>query len=722
MIISLLAIGLISILGQVALLRELNVAFYGVELIYLLALGIWLFWTAVGALFSRRKWQPSANGMAVLFLLSGIVFPVDVVFIRASRILFGGVPGAYLSFPHQLTIMIIALMPIGLLLGLLFQRAAKIYVADGKTLAKAYAIESVGGLAGGLLATLTIRWGIQNCDLAFVCGLACILTPMVFLPGKRTFPYRSLSVVLSVLLLLILWKADFIDRQMTAWNHPALLESKDSPYGRITVTRLAGQVSVFENDALAFETEGTEAEYFSHLSALQHPAPRHVLILGGGMEGTLKEILKHAPQSVDVVELNPVMVNLVSRHLPDDIEKSLTKPNVHVIFADPRRFLQKNRSYDLILVGMPEPTSGQTNRFYTQEFFEQCAARLKPGGILSFRLRSAENLWTPALARRMESIYQALNSVFPQIVVLPGTTNIITASRDPLPHTPNILIRHLQNRKLKTRLITEDYIRYLYTNDRYFEIAKRLKRSSVPPNTDVRPICYQYTFSIWLSKFFPRIAARDSSSLLAESLANPKTKWILWIGLPLAFLLCRLWPALRRVFLVAVAGFIGMVLETVLILQYQVKHGVLFQDIGLLLMSFMGGLALGSITINGMMAVPAGKSGRKPTRWWGVGLAVGFCLLCAAVVATVRTGAFSGLFPIASFLASAGFLVAGMFAYTSLYQIRDQKKVVSPLYSADLFGGCLGSLVSSLLFIPLAGLDVSTGWMFLLAVASILLV
>jgi spermidine synthase len=173
---------------------------------------------------------------------------------------------------------------------------------------------------------------------------------------------------------------------------------------------------------------------------------------------------------------------------------------------------------------------------------------------------------------------------------------------------------------------------------------------------------------------------------------------------------------------VAVAGFIGMALETVLILQYQVKHGVLFQDIGLLLMSFMGGLALGAVTINGMMAFPMGRRGRKPTRWWGVGLVAGFCLLCAAVVAMIRTGAFSGLFSIALFLASAGFLVAGLFAYASLYQIRDQKKMVSPLYSADLLGGCLGSLASSLLFIPLTGLDVSTEWILLLAAASILLV
>ena len=102
MIISLFSIGLVSILGQVVLLRELNVSFYGVELIYLLALGIWLFWTAVGALAARRIDLTSGKALALLFIIFGIILPLDIVFIRASRLLVGGVPGAYLSFSSNL--------------------------------------------------------------------------------------------------------------------------------------------------------------------------------------------------------------------------------------------------------------------------------------------------------------------------------------------------------------------------------------------------------------------------------------------------------------------------------------------------------------------------------------------------------------------------------------------------------------------------------------------
>ena len=125
MIIYLLAIGLISILGQVVLLRELNVSFYGIELIYLLALGIWLFWTAAGAVIGRRNRSPSINHIAALFIIFGIVIPLDIVFIRSSRLIFGGIPGAYLTFFQQLIVVVISILPAGLLSGFLFQWTCK---------------------------------------------------------------------------------------------------------------------------------------------------------------------------------------------------------------------------------------------------------------------------------------------------------------------------------------------------------------------------------------------------------------------------------------------------------------------------------------------------------------------------------------------------------------------------------------------------------------------
>ena len=56
-------------MGQVILLRELNVALYGVELIYILAMAVWLLWSAVGAMIGPRFRVPekSTVGWALFF-------------------------------------------------------------------------------------------------------------------------------------------------------------------------------------------------------------------------------------------------------------------------------------------------------------------------------------------------------------------------------------------------------------------------------------------------------------------------------------------------------------------------------------------------------------------------------------------------------------------------------------------------------------------------------
>ena len=143
----LFAIGLVSILAQVVILRELTVAFYGVELIYTLALGVWLFFSACGAMISRRIQAPSRIRINLLFLFLSLCIPLDIAFIRSVRLLFSGIPGAYLPLHSQIAAMSISLLPPGLLLGLLFQWAAKAYMAEKRSLARTGAILENAGTA-----------------------------------------------------------------------------------------------------------------------------------------------------------------------------------------------------------------------------------------------------------------------------------------------------------------------------------------------------------------------------------------------------------------------------------------------------------------------------------------------------------------------------------------------------------------------------------------------
>ncbi|MCK9197226.1 MAG: hypothetical protein M0P16_09620 [Syntrophales bacterium] len=691
-------IGLISLLSQVILLRELSVAFYGVELIYLFALGVWLFFTAAGAMISRYR-VATAGTMTFAFLCLAILLPLDVLFIRGSRLLFAGVPGAYLPFYQQLLVPVLALFPIGLLTGFLFPLAATIFIHEKpdskRTLAGAYGIESLGALAGGILSTLFLKFDIPVLAATLLGSIFIALTPLISL--KKTDKAWLLATIIAVCCLVALNWTSWLDRKTIGWNHPHLMESQDTAYGRITVTGLSGQAAVFENNVLSFETEGTEGETFAHLTALQHPHPRQVLLLGGGMEGLVEALRQHPVEKIDVVELNSRMVEMVSRHMPLQRQSTLNTPPVRLIFADPRDFLRHSDAYDLILVAMPDPASGQTNRFYTREFFQACAARLRPGGVIGLRLRSAENIWPPPLMYRMASINEALKSVFPHVLFLPGTTNIVTAAATPLAEDAAPLIERWQSRQISARLVRPPFITYLFTNDRFQEIRNILQTTAISANSDIRPVCYRYTLQIWLSKFFPRASFHD------VTLPLPAVLFSLAV-MAGAFFLARSHPSISRIFpgkrvlLAGMAGFCGMILQNVLLLHYQVKDGALYQDIGLLIACFMAGMALGAIFLPRRLSLP--------DRRWGGGLLGGFFALTILIYFVLIRDGGAGLLFMACLLAFSGFFVGGLFAYATLTNATDSYPLISPLYAADLIGGGSGALLGGLLLIPAAGLDI----------------
>lgn len=718
----LLATGFLSILTQIVLLRELNAAFYGVELIYLVALAAWLLWTAAGAAATTgRPRVRSATAVGVACTALAPVLLADVAFLRAVRVLFGGVPGAFLPFWQQLLALTIAIAPVGVLLGLLFQWSARRFVGTRHTLAHAYAIESAGAVVGGLVAAVLLGAGARAVTLATLGAAVAVVAPL----APHAMRGHRFARVAAMFVLALgawgVWQSGSIDRRLSAWSHPALLDTRDSPYARITLTRLGDEISVFENDALAFSTEGTDPEVFAHLVALQHPAPARMLLLGGGPEGLSRHLLEHGPEQLDNVELDSVLLDLVARHVPAG--GAAPDAGARVIIDDPRRFLRDSGRYDVMVIGMPEPDSGAANRFYTREFFELCAARLAPGGVVGLRLRTAENFWTPAQVLRAASIQRALRSAFADVVVLPGATTVIVASPAPLARDAAALIDRLAARRIRARVVSPAYLRYLYTNDRRVEISRRLDASQASANSDVRPACYQYAAIIWLGRFWPALTRLDPSPPAPTAAAGRLARWGLGVALLVVFASARRHPARRRLLIALVAGFSGMAIETVLLLHYQLKQGALFEDLGVLLTGFMGGLALGAIAARRLRLVHETIGGRRAVgRWWGLAMVAGLSVLCGGVAALVAAGVAGGLLGVACLLALAGFFVAALFAYASVHQVGDQQAVISPLYAADLVGGCAGSLVATLFVIPMAGLAVTAGWAAVLAALMVLLI
>jgi spermidine synthase len=239
--------------------------------------------------------------------------------------------------------------------------------------------------------------------------------------------------------------------------YPALLDAADTPYARIAITRRDSQIAVFENGALAFDTEGVGAEAFADLAAVQHAHPRRALVIGGGGEGVPGALGRHGIPLIHDLEVDQRAFELVRSHTAA-ARSDAVDGRVAVIFEEPRRFLEHAESYDLILVAAGAPTSGASSRFYTREFFAQCARRLTPGGVVAIRLTAAENVWPGPLVRGTASIVSALRHEFGTVELLAGATLYVFASNTALPDDHAVLADRLSTRGVRPRLITPPYL------------------------------------------------------------------------------------------------------------------------------------------------------------------------------------------------------------------------------------------------------------------------
>ncbi len=689
------AIGFFSILAQVVILRELNVAFYGIELIYVLSFGIWLIGSALGVSIGKRSFIPKSIHIQFLFYLANLLLLSDFIFIRSIRKSFGSVAGSFLPFFQQIIILLIALIPLSLIAGLLFQWTAKDFLRKNETLAKAYAVESAGGVAGGLFSTLSLILRMNNFSTAlFCCLILTFAASLSFEKSRITNKFFS-SLIFATIITLYLFNQK-IDYYLNLWNHPFLIKSIDTPYGRVSISSFENQINVFIDDALAYETGSFDAEEIVHISTLQLDKIDNVLVLGGGFEGIIYELLKLPVKRIDYVEINKELIDAVKNYLPENLSSPLKNQKVKIIYDDPRKFLRNRHSYDLILIGMPEPMSAQNNRFYTKEFFLQCYNSLNQTGVLSFRIRSSENIWTNQLKERNKSIFNALKINFKNIIVLPGV--IFIASKKNLIRDISFLVNRFNERKPETKLILPQYINYIFTNDRFYEIQKIFNEKSETINTDLHPVCYAYTTSIWLSKFFPDLSYKNLT------FQSPSKNFLITVLIVLfaIFIIIRNYNNLKRMIIVFTAGLTGMILEVILIIIYQNQNGILYRDIGVLLTSFMIGLSLGAFFINYLISFF-----REKEKYLGIMLIVSLLLLNAAVYYLMNTILQSSLIIFLILLLLDGFLTAGIFSFACFYKTQHQQNLISQLYASDLIGGCSGSLIASLILIPFYGMPFS---------------
>ena len=478
-----------------------------------------------------------------------------------------------------------------------------------------------------------------------------------------------------------------------------MIATVDSPYALLSASREAEQISFFANDLWLFTyPDPLTAEHQVQFGLLEHPEPRRVLLLGGGVAGLGAEILKtRTVTELTYVELDPYLVRLAQGLLPAVADLS-RDPRVHLIYQDARRFIETtDQRYDVILMALPEPKSAQLNRFYTREFYRLVARKLLPGGVFSFALPGAETSLSPLRAAYLAMAYHTLGQVFSEVVAFPGGQVRFFASAGPgvLASDPEVLVRRLKQRRLSLQYVREYYL--LQDLSPAGSISDQVLGQSPPSiNTDLNPRCY----------FFDLVLTTVQEGLGVKEALLAVQQWlpaVPWAALILATVLTG--GALRRrpsprLYQVVVMGLGTMALEILVLVLYQIKLGSLYQQLGVLIAAFMAGMAAGSAagcrwtgraragrSFRGSAGGP-GSPGRSP----GPLVARGYHFRGARLGVLDRAG-------YVLVLALAGFGGGGIFAGRSAALWHEIVPAArgqgGRLYAADLLGATLGTLGSA---------------------------
>jgi len=704
-------LGLTSMIGQIIIIRELIVIFYGNELSLGIILATWLFWVSVGSAILGRfidRLKAKEKLLSDVQLLTSIVLPLSIFLIRNIKSILNIPAGRIIAFIPMLGASFVSLSIIGIVLGFTFTLISRLAAEKTKSVPTAtgniYLLEGLGAAIGGLVYSFFLIKALSPFQNIFlVSGFNLIIS---FLFNANIF--QVLYLIGLSLTFIFNWPSelDILTRKLQ-FKPFEVIESADSIYGNVSVVKTGKEFSFYENGLLLF-TSGDllTSEESVHYAMLEHPSPEKILLIGGGVSGSLKEILKHPVKSVDYVELDPLIIELAEKYLPP-----VKDTRVNVIYKDGRLFVKQkftsgerratDDDYDVVILNLPDPYTAMLNRFYSIEFFGEAKKILAPGGILSFALTSSENYINPEQAHYLGSIYNTLKKEFQDIKIFPGDTATFLASNKSgmLTYDADILIKRLKDRRINTKFVREYYLPFKLDPLRIKYIEDSIRESHLAKiNQDFKPIGYFYHMSLWMSLFYggksilPYIEKIDLNLFIYIALG-------LFI---LFFLLQRLKKFSFRMPLTLSIGTTGMseiCFQIIVILAFQVLYGYMYYKIGLILTSFMIGLVLGSFFINRQLErIKNERSLYLKTQ----GLICLYPLILPlAFTRPMHESIFAFLPMIAGFLGGFQFPLANKIC---LRASGDIGKTTGLLYGIDLFGSCIGGLLAGLILIPLLGI------------------
>ncbi len=677
-----LLLGFTTIITQVILLREFISVFQGNELITGLILSSWMILTGIGAYLGRyNKYILRKNTFLFYQLLLTGLLPIITVTLldTLKNIVFE--PGIAIS-PFQITgSAVILLLPFCLFSGFSFTFFASAISRQQQQnkIDITYALEAAGSVAGGLLFSFLLVYIFTTYQVLALLFLINAVVAFFYGKSIKNKQLRTFSLTLSILLYTAsLFFHPDIRIKSFLFPNQKITYLNDTPYGNLVVTRIAGQQNFYENNTLLFTTENTIAnEEAVHYAMLQHPSPKRILLVSGGITGLAREIEKYHVDSIDYVEMNPWLIEVANRFTGNLASEKLT-----TIMQDARLYIKNSsQKYDVALINLPEPSTAQLNRYYTIEFFRELKSKLNKGGVISLGLPSTANYLSKEAIMVNSILFNTLHKVFKEIIIIQGERDYFIASDRNL----QLDIAH----RVELRGLNNEYVNSYYIDDNSIEERNNYILGNLQPdapvNFDFEPVAYFHQVGFWLSQFHVNTTLLSVSAILLLFL--------------MAYFLSRLNPVALGMF---TAGFTGSSFEIIIIMAFQIIYGYVYHTIGIIISVFMAGLALGAIFRNRFI-----RNIHRRNYMLIQLMIAAFAFLLPLVILLMKKYSIHTLAIQAGFvilMLVIAFLVGILFSMATILKKADFSKTAASIYSIDLAGSALGALFTAVLLIPIFGL------------------
>ncbi len=713
-----LVMGGAALLAQVLGTRELLALFFGNELSIALVLAVWLLavgaGSAAGTRFAPRLRSP-AHALGWSQAAMAALLPFSLLVARRAR--WPALPpGEMLGPGPMLLISLETLGPAAALVGLQFVLAAAAApraARDGEAgvssgVAMVYALEALGAALAGIAFHLYLAQHMMPLSAAAAVGVVSVISAAALLRPRLSLAGGGSGLVALALLAGLLWvvkagpRLELVTLQSSPrWSgiHPvAFLPSK---YGALMVTERDRQVSLYQSGVLLFTSQDDYTnEAAAHLALLEHREPRDVLLIGGAASGLAGEVLKHPIARLDCVELDPRVVELARRWMPESSVAALHDRRAHLYVGDGRLLVRGAPDrYDVVILNLPDPTTAAINRFYTYEFLQEARRALKPDGLLCLGLTGSEVHLSGSVLEGMATLDHTLSLVFPARVIVPGDRTLFLAGGAEAGLTSDwrVLSARIASRRIRTRFVNDAWLRDALLPFRAEMMREALSQVRHPRlNTDLTPVSYYYQTRTWLEQV---TTGRSGTAAGAA--------WAVAGGVVAALLLWALvwlWRAPSGTVLMGIAalGGFGLVVELLALLVFQSACGYLYHALGLLIAVFMAGLAAGAAAV-GRRRIEQPRS--RALVIVGLGTAALVCLVLPNLLRSLVAAPALAPLALGALLLLAGSLVGGLFPVASALYRHQQGVAASAgaVYAADLIGSAGAALAVGAVTVPLLG-------------------